>query len=105
MSPDHDSPDYCPIHGIKAMLTADGVAEHLDDLVEAKGAIDAHLARITPVKIPKLKALSTTVHGYAHDTEAAAAARGGKAARRLAYMTLLANEIDAKLARIAKGWA
>ena len=105
MSPDHDSPDYCPIHGIKAMLTADGVAEHVDDLVEAKGAIDAHLARITPVKVPKLQALSTTVHGYAHDTEAAATAMGGEAAKRLAYMNLVAREIDRKLARIAAGRA
>lgn len=105
MSPDHDSPDYCPIHGIKAMLTTEGVADHAGDLAEAKEAVDAHLARITPAKVPKLKALSTTVHGYAHDVEAAAAAMGGEAERRFAYMTLLANEIDAKLARIAAQWA
>ena len=65
MSPDHDSPYYCPIHGIKAMLTEEGVTGNWDNLEKAKVAVEAHLIRCTAAtKIAKLPGLSATVHGY-----------------------------------------
>lgn len=103
MSPDHDSPDYCPIHGIKAMLTDEGISEHWNDLGEAKAAVDAHLNRMTHAKVRKLKALSKTIHKYARDANASKT-KSREVSMRLAYMNLMAKEVDSKLYRIDKEW-
>ena len=97
MSPDPASPDYCPVHGIKAMLTDEGVATHMHNLPEAILTVNAHLARCTPVKIAKLPGLSKRVHRYA---ARAMASEGGALTLRVAYFRAMAAAIDAKLARV-----
>lgn len=92
-SANHASSDYCPVHGIKAMLTDEGIAQYAEDLVAAKRAVNAHLARTTPAKAVKLQAL-----GAAARAKADASAKMD--AKRLAYLNLVATEIDGALARM-----
>ena len=94
MSPNHNSPHYCPIHGIEAMLTTDGVDEYVNDLVKAKRAVLAHLEHIKPSQVRKLEDISKKVAQYVIE---ASSADSADMAKRLAYMTLLKDEIDEAL--------
>lgn len=93
MSPEHDSPYYCPIHGIKDMLTAKNVTKYSSDLVGAQKSVDAHLARVTESKIPNLRALSRNVNARIAEVV-------NMDTQKLAYMNLVAQAIDRKLAEI-----
>lgn len=98
MSPDHDSPYYCPIHGIKAMLTEEGVTGNWDNLEKAKVAVEAHLIRCTAAtKIAKLPGLSATVHGYIDVVQVKVSTGGALAVKRLLYLKVVMEAIDLKI--------
>lgn len=73
------------------MLTTDGVAKYVNDLVKAKKAVLAHLKHIKPSQVGKLKDISKKVAQYVIKE------RSADSAERLAYMTLLEGKIDEAL--------